>query len=260
MAVERWVLAPLRNRSFYSRAELNQAIFEQVDQLNARAFRGEPTSRAELFAELERPFLRPLPTSRYEFARWRKAKVHIDYHVDGGDKHFYSVPYRYARQKVEVRLTSSTVEVFKDGNRIAGHPREHGRRRYVTDPAHMPESHRAHLEWSPQRLIDWAASTSGSAAELMEQLLASRPHPEHAYRAGMGIMGLARRYGPERFEAACARAVALRAISYSSVKSILAEGLDRLPLNQQQVLPLPPAEHENLRGADYYAEGDGQCS
>ncbi len=116
----------------------------------------------------------------------------------------------------------------------------------------MPESHRAHLEWSPQRLIDWARSTSGSAAELMEALLASRPHPEHAYRAGMGIMGLARRYGPERFEAACARAVASGAISYSSVKSILAEGLDRLPLPRTQVVP-PPPSHDNLRGAGYYA-------
>jgi transposase len=259
MAVERWVLAPLRNRSFYSRAELNEAIAEKVAELNARAFRGEPTSRAELFAELERPFLQPLAVRRYEFARWRKAKVHIDYHVDAGDGHFYSVPYRYARQKVDVRLTSSTVEVFKDGSRIASHPREHGRRRYVTDPAHMPESHRAHLEWSPQRLIDWAASTSGSAAELMEQLLASRPHPEHAYRAGMGIMGLARRYGPERFEAACARAVTSGAISYSSVKSILAEGLDRLPLPTSQEVP-PPPEHDNLRGADYYAEDGEQCS
>ena len=259
MTVQRWVLAPLRNRSFYSRAELNEAIAAQVGKLNARAFRGEPTSRAELFAELERPFLRPLPAGRYELARWRKAKVHLDYHVDTGDGHFYSVPFRYSRHKVELRLTSNTVEVFKDANRIASHPRDHGRRRYVTDPAHMPESHRAHLEWSPQRLIDWAASTSGSAAELMEQLLAGRPHPEHAYRAGMGIMGLARRYGPERFEAACARAVASGAISYSSVKSILAEGLDRLPLPRTQLVPVPPS-HDNLRGAGYYAEEGEQCS
>jgi transposase len=259
MAVERWVLAPLRNRSFYSRAELNEAIAERVAWLNARAFRGEPTSRVELFAELERPFLRPLPAGRYEFARWRPAKVHIDYHVDAGDGHFYSVPYRYSRQKVEVRLTSATVEVFKDGQRIASHARERGRRRYVTDPAHMPESHRAHLEWSPQRLIDWAGSSSGSAGELMEKLLASRPHPEHAYRAGMGIMALARRYGPERFEAACGRAVASGAISYSSVKSILAEGLDRLPLPGTQPVPVPPA-HDNLRGPGYYATEGGQCS
>jgi transposase len=259
MAVERWVLAPLRNRSFYSRAELNEAIAGKVAELNARAFRGEPTSRGELFAELEAPFLRPLPARRYEFARWRQAKVHIDYHLDAGDGHFYSVPYRYARAKVEVRLTSSTIEVFKDGERIASHARERGRRRYVTDPAHMPKSHRAHLEWSPQQMIDWAASTSQSAAELMEKLLASRPHPEHAYRAGMGIMALARRYGPERFEAACARAVASGAISYSSVKSILTEGLDRLPLPEAQPVPEPP-DHHNLRGAGYYFTEEGeQC-
>lgn len=261
LAVERWVLAPLRNRTFHSLVELNAAIRSLVAQLNARVFRGEPTSRRELFDELERAHLRPLPTTRFELAAWRGATVHIDYHVTGGDGHFYSVPYRYVRQKVEVRLTSATVEVFKGGVRIASHAREYGRRRYVTDPAHMPAAHRAHAEWTPERLVSWAGTISASTAALVEALLEARPHPEHAYRATLGIIGLARKYGNDRVGAACARALAAGAVSYTSVKSILAENLDRLPLPEPAPTLLGPPHHDNLRGADYYAgEGAGGCS
>ena len=260
LAVERWVLAPLRNRRFHSLAELNEAMAERTGELNARAFRGEPTSRRELFDELERDHLRALPAGRFELPKWRPATVHIDYHVDAGDGHYYSVPYRYVRQKVDVRVTSATVEVFKGTARIASHPREHGRRRYVTDPAHMPASHRAHLEWTPERLVSWAANISASTAELVEAILASRPHPEHAYRATLGIISLARRYGNDRVGAASARALAVGALSYTSVKSILAENLDRLPLPEPGPAPPPPPEHDNLRGGDYYAGEEDRCS
>lgn len=252
LSVERWVLAPLRNRTFHSLAELNAAMAERVAELNARAFRGEATSRAELFEELERPHLRPLPTTPFELATWRPATVHIDYHLDAGDGHFYSVPYRYVRQRVEVRVSAKTVEVFKGTLRIASHAREYTRRRYVTDPAHMPASHRAHAEWTPERLISWAGNISASTASLVEKVLESRPHPEHAYRATLGIIGLARKYGNDRVDAACARALAAGAVSYTSVKSILAENLDRLALPEPVPTPLPP-EHDNLRGAEYYA-------
>jgi transposase len=151
------------------------------------------------------------------------------------------------------------VEVYKAGRRVASHPREHGRQRYVTDPAHMPASHRAHLEWSPSRLIAWAKGVSPSTAALVEALLASRPHPEHAYRACLGLMSLSRRYGPERLGAACERALASGAISYSSVKSILQENLDRIPLARPGETPAPPS-HENLRGPGYYgAEGEAEA-
>lgn len=260
LAVERWVLAPLRHRTFHSLAELNEAIATQLAELNAREFRGAPTSRDDLFAELEADALRPLPATRFELATWRKATVHIDYHVDAGDGHYYSVPYRYVRAKVEMRITADTVEVLKGGVRIASHPRERGRRRYITDPAHMPASHRAHLEWTPERLVSWAGTVSGSTAELVERILESRPHPEHAYRACLGIMSLARRYGNDRVDAAAARALAAGAISYSSVKSILAENLDRLALPGPFFVP-PPPTHPNLRGADYYAGAEAQgCS
>jgi transposase len=252
LQVERWVLAPLRNRTFFSLAELNRAIRQKVAELNNKAFRGAPTSRRELFEELERPALKPLPAQRYELAEWKKVTVNIDYHVEF-DKHYYSVPYTLVRQKLELRATKETVEVYKGGRRVASHAREYGRRRYITDPAHMPASHRAHLEWTPSRLVDWAATVSPHAAALAQKLLESKPHPEHSYRACLGLMGLARRYGNARLGAACARALASGALSYTSVKSILVEGLDRVPVPVASPAPVPPV-HENLRGGSYYAE------
>ena len=252
---QRWVLAPLRHRRFFSLAELNEAITAEVAKLNGRPFRGAPTSRDELFAEVEAPALRPLPAGRYELAAWKKATVNIDYHV-GFDHRFYSVPFRLVRSKVEVRATRSTVEVFHAGRRVAAHGREWGRRRYVTDPAHMPPSHRAHAEWSPSRLVAWAATAGPAVAAVAEKLLAAKAHPEHAYRSCLGLMSLGRRYGPDRLDAACTRALAAGAVSYSSVKSILAENLDRVPLRPPEQLPAPPT-HENLRGRSYWAEPAG---
>lgn len=251
LAVERWVLAPLRHRRFFSLAELNAAMAAEVARINDRPFRGQPSSRRDLFEDLEREALRPLPTEAFEVAEWRKVTANIDYHVAFEDR-FYSVPYRLARQRLDLRATTSTVEVFQGGKRVASHAREHGRRRFVTDPAHMPAAHRAHLEWTPSRLISWAGTVSPSTAALVEKILASRAHPEHAYRTCLGLMSLARRYGPERMAAACERALAAGATSYSSVKSILAEGLDRQPLRPSPTPP--PPTHEHLRGADYWVE------
>ena len=253
LVCERWVLAPLRNRRFFSLAEVNEAIRTQLELVNRRPFRGEPTSRRELFDELERDAMAPLPKTTYGFAEWKKVTANIDYHVEGPDRRYYSVPYRLVRQRLDLRATASTVEVFRGTERVASHVREYGRRRYVTDPAHMPASHRAHAEWTPSRLVSWARKISPDAGSLTEKLLESRPHPEHAYRSCLGLMSLARRYGNERVAAACTRALACGAISYSSVKSILAEGLDTVPLSSAEELPAPP-RHENLRGARYYAE------
>jgi len=250
---ERWIIARLRHQQFFSLAELNIAIKEQTRQLNARPFRGEPASRAELFAEIEAPALRALPEHRYELASWKKVTANIDYHVEF-DHRFYSVPYRLVRQRLELRATASTIEVFKDGRRLASHPREHGRRRYVTDPDHMPASHRAHLQWTPSRLVRWAGTISPDTASVVEAILIAKPHPEQGYRACLGLMSLARRYGNERMGAACRRALACGAVSYSSVKSILAENLDRLPLPSSSGPTPPPPAHENLRGAAYWHE------
>jgi transposase len=253
LTVERWVLAPLRHRQFFSLYDLNAAMAAEVAKVNAKPFRGEQASRKDLFIALERPALRSMPASRYELAEWKKVTASIDYHVEGPDKKFYSVPYGLVRQRLDLRASATTIELFKGGRRVASHVREHGRRRYVTDPAHMPASHRAHAEWTPSKLIAWGRSVSEETGTFVERLLASRPHPEHAYRACLGLRRLARQFGTDRLSAACARALSISSISYSSVKSILAEGLDRLPLDGVQPAP-PPPTHENLRGAAYWSE------
>jgi transposase len=208
-------------------------------------------SRQSLFESLERPALRPLPATRYEFATWRKARVNIDYHVEAG-RHWYSVPYQLARQQVDVRLSAATVEIFHSSRRVASHLRSFERHRHTTDPAHMPEAHRQHAQWTPSRITEWAGKTGPATAALVGQIIAGRPHPEQGYRAALGIIRLAGRYGSDRAEAACARALALRSHSYRSVESILRTGLDRRPLpDDAPQLPPHPA-HANVRGPGYY--------
>lgn len=250
--VERWVVAPLRNRRFFSLGELNQAIGVKFGEVNGRQFRGQPTSRRQLFEEIERAALQPLPVTRYEFTEIKPATANIDYHVEF-DHHFYSVPYQLVRERVEAWATATTVEIYHRHRRVASHVREYGRRRYITDPEHRPASHRAHLEWTPSRLIKWAGSIAPEAAAVAERIILRWPHPEHGYRACLGLTKLARQYGNERVGAACARALAINSASYASVKSILKENLDRLPLPGVQVaLVPPPPSHQNLRGAEYY--------
>ncbi len=251
LLAERWIIARLRGRKLTSLGEANAAIAACTAEINARPFQKLDGSRQELFEQAGRPALRPLPAMRYEFATWRKARVNIDYHI-AADWHFYSVPFRLARQQVDVRLSAATVEVFHRGQRVASHQRSFKRSAYTTDPAHMPESHRRHAQWTPQRITEWAAKTGPSTAALAQEIVASRPHPEQGYRAVLGIIRLAGSYGPERTEAACARALALRSYSYRSVKSILSAGLDRQPLPGSVPPVSPHPAHGNLRGPGYY--------
>ena len=250
---ERWVLAPLRNHRFFSLAEANAAIAEQLRIVNNRRFRGQDLSRRALFEQLERPALQPLPQTRYEFAVWKSAKVNIDYHVEFGD-HYYSVPHQLVRQPVEVRATTRVVEIFHRGRRVASHVREYGKRRFITIREHMPASHRAHLEWTPSKLITWGASIGPPVAALVETILRTRPHPEHGYRACLGLMRLARRYGNERISAACKRALATGSVSYGGVDAILKNGLDRVPLIVEPSPKIVPIQHANLRGSSYYQQ------
>jgi len=248
--VQRWVLARLRKRRFFSLGELNAAIAELMVGLNAKPFRKMDGSRQSRFAELDRPALRPLPQARYEFALWKTARVNIDYHVEV-EHHFYSVPHRLVHEKVDVRLTSTTVEVLHKGQRVASHLRSSVRGGYTTLPEHMPESHRRYAEWTPSRIASWAAHSGPQTAALVEGVMASRPHPEQGFRSCLGIMRLGRRYGEGRLEAACARALSIRALSYRSVESILKSGLDGQPL--PATAPAPAViKHENVRGPAYY--------
>lgn len=250
LVAERWLLAPLRNHTFFSLAELNREIACLLDSLNDRPFQKLHGTRRSLFESLERPALKPLPTTRYEYAEWRKARVNIDYHI-AVENHFYSVPYRLIRKQVEVRLTASTVEAFHDGHRVAAHARSWRKGGFTTDPAHRPKAHQEHLEWTPSRMIRWAEKTGPHTAATVTRIIEERPHPEQGYRPCLGILRLGERYTPERLEAACHRALAIQGVSYRSIKSILEHGLDRVALEEQAALELPQ-NHDNLRGPDYY--------
>ncbi len=250
--VERWVMAPLRNRTFFSMGELKQAFREQLDWYNNRPFQKLEGSRRSLFEALDKPALKPLPDSPYAFAEWKQAKVHIDYHVEV-DTHRYSVPYQHVGTKVDVRLADATVEIFLNNKRIASHRRNPKKGGFTTIKEHMPKSHQAHLAWPPERLVRWAAKNGPETKTLVERILASGSHPQEGYRPCLGIMRLGKHFGPERLEAACRRALAINSVCYKSVESILKNNLDQQPLPETQ--PAQPAiEHPNVRGAEYYQQ------
>jgi transposase len=251
LVVERWILARLRHATFFSLDELNQAIAKLLQDLNQRPFKKLPGSRQQWFDELERPALQPLPAERYVFARWKKARVNIDYHIDI-ERHYYSVPYQLARQEVEARIAAHTVEVFYRGQRVAAHRRSHQPGRHSTVAEHMPKAHREYAEWSPQRLQHWAAQSGPQTRELIGRILDSRRHPPQAFRSCLGILRLGKSYGNARLEAACRRALAIGGLSYKSVESILKRQLDQQPLPTTNTPTEPLPEHANIRGARYY--------
>jgi transposase len=248
--VERWILARLRKQTFFSLIELNLTIKDLLLQLNRKPFKKLPGSRASQFAALDQPALRPLPPQPYDFAEWKKARVHLDYHVEV-DGHYYSVPHTLIRRQLDVRLTATTVECLLNGQRVAVHPRSDRKGGHSTITEHMPKAHRAHLEWTPGRFLNWALEIGPYTRDLVRYLLTNRPHPEMGFRSCLGLLSLAKRFGQARLEAACQRALALGAPTRRSVLSILEKGLD------QQPLPEPIAEtqlpdHENIRGPAYY--------
>ena len=247
--VERWIVAALRHRKFFSLSELNQAIRELVEKLNQRPFRKRTGSRATLFAELDCPALAPLPTERFQLHHWTQARVNIDYHVQF-DRHFYSVPYTLTGELVEIRSTATTIEIFHRGQRVASHLRSHQPYQATTTPEHRPKSHQQHLAWPPSRLLNWARTVGPATAQLFAEILNRKPHPEMGYRSCLGILRLGQRYATERLEAAARRAVSTGACSYRSVKSILECSLDRQALETPP--SSPPLAHENLRGAAYF--------
>jgi len=250
LVVERWILAVLRHRSFFSLAELNSAIRELLEKLNNRSFKKLPGSRRTHFENLDKPALQPLPAEPYVYAEWKKARVHIDYHV-AVDKHYYSVPYVLIKKQLDVRMTQNIIECFYRSNRVASHRRSFQQGRHTTLPAHMPEAHRQAGHWSPQRLANWAAKTGPATEKLIVTVLASRKHPQQAYRSCLGILRLGKTYSDARLEAACRRALILGSHSYKSIESILKHRLDEKPLGEQLELELPE-HHDNIRGPSYY--------
>jgi transposase len=245
LIVERWILARLRNRTFFSLGELNAAIAELLEQLNTRPFKKLEGCRRSRFIELEQSTLRPLPVRRYEYGEWRRAKVHPDYHVEV-KRAYYSVPYRLIGQRVDVRLTASSVEIFHQGALVAAHPRAANRGRRSTHDSHRPAGHAAVLEQSLTRVLERAALVGPATAEVLRRQTVHRRHPEETLRSAQGILRLSLDFTPERLERACERALALQSYSYRAVRTLIET-------------PAPPAAspaldlaHDNLRGPEYF--------
>ena len=258
LIVERWILAALRHRTFFSLAELNGAIRELLTRLNHRKFKKLDTTRARLFEEVDRPALKPLPTTPFEFAERKKATVHPDYHVEV-DHHYYSVPYRYQGEKVEARFSEKTVEILFDGKGIATHIRSYVPGKHTTREEHRPEKHRD-LKWTSSYMVDKGREIGPATAGVLKQIMEQRKHPELGYRACLGVLRFGKRYSNERLEAACRRAIAMNASSYRSIKSILENSLDREPLESVEIPAAHSEVHSNVRGSAYYHRKEGEVA
>jgi transposase len=254
LVAQRWILAALRHRKFYHLNELNAAIGELLVKLNDRVMRHVKQSRRQLFERLDRPALKALPSRPYEYADWGQVRVNIDYHVSV-DEHFYSAPYKLIHETLWYRASHRTVELFHQGKRIASHVRSFQKYGYTTDPAHRPASHRAHLEWTPSRLIRWGQSIGANTSTVIEYVIRTRPHPEQGYRSALGILRLAEKFSPTRLEQACEKALAIQSPGYRTVKTLLEQRMEAAPLpagdarTEDTVAQLGAA---NVRGRGYY--------
>lgn len=260
--VERWILAALRKHQFFSLAALNTAIAALLVQLNTKPFKKLPGCRLSAYEAIDKPALKPLPATRYEFATWKKVRVNIDYHIEF-EGHFYSVPHTLVGKQIDLRVTNAVIECLANSQRVASHVKSPRRGEKTTVVEHMPKSHRAHLEWTPGKLLTWGESMGPSTCQVVQYQLTAKPHPEMGYRACLGLLSLARKYGNDRLEAACRRAVVIDALTRNSVQSILKAGLDRqLPPERADANPIDNATHAatdplvaahaNVRGSAYY--------
>lgn len=260
LVAQRWILARLRNRTFYSLAELNVAIAECVTLLNDRIMRGMGKTRRQLWQELDRPALKPLPAARYEFAAWSKAKLSINYHVRIDD-HFYSAPYTLIQKELWCRSSAETIEIFHQGIRVASHRRAFVKFKYTTDPAHMPEAHRAVAEWTPERITRWASTIGPKAAQAVDEIMNAKDHPQQGFNAALGVIRLSDKFTPERLERACSRALEIESVTYKTIKTMLENRMESAehpnkaepprsvePRSEQLALEL----EQNVRGKGYY--------
>jgi transposase len=243
LIASRWILAALRNRTFFSLNEANEAIWELLEKMNSKKFQKMDGSRESIFNEIEKKELKPLPNTRFIISEWKKTKANIDYHVDI-EKTYYSVPFQLRGKVFDARYTSQTVELFLDGKRITSHKRLHKKGTHSTHSEHMPKSHTLNLDWPPSRIISWARSIGACTALMVTRIMEQREHPEQGYKACLGIISLEKKYSKERLENACKRSLKFGGISYKSVSLILKKELDL-----QEILPLEDSseiKHENI--------------
>ena len=242
--VERWIMAPLRHRTFFSLGELNAALRIELERYNDRPLSREDGSRRSRFLELDQPALGPLPAQRYQYATWKKAKVHLDYHVEV-ERRYYSVPYKLIGKTVDLRITAHMIEVYYRGQPVAAHARG-AARKFVTDPAHRPDRHRAVIELSHERLLERAEAIGPATAAVLREQVHQRKHPDEALRASLGILRLAHDFSGVALEHACVRALELRAFSYKAVRSLITAPV------AASTDPGPIPAHDNVRGARYF--------
>lgn len=248
---QRRILAVIRNKDFFSLSELNQGILDALVKLNKREMQIIKKSREQLFNEIEKPALKKLPSNRFILYKFKKAKVHIDYHIEL-EGNYYSVPYKYLHKYVEVKYTDLTIQIYYQSKRLATHYRSYKRGEFVTDDSHRPPSHAKYLEWTPARIKHWGKSMGLNTEALMKEIMATRKHAEQGYRSCLGILRLSKKYTPERLDNACKRALSIGAINYRSIKSILEKGLDKEEIIEPEKSKI--IQHENIRGCGYYKE------
>jgi transposase len=251
---ERWILAKLRDIKFYSLSSLNDAIKKLLQELNQKPFQKLPGSRQQLFNDHEKSQLMPLPSLPYEYSVIKRKKVRLDYHLEL-DGHYYSVPYQMANKTVEYHLSNNLIRIFYDGILIASHPRSNNKGHSSTQVEHMPSSHRAQVQWTPNRFLCWGQAIGEYATKVAKYHIDTQHNPECCYRINLGLMNLVKRYSATRFELACRYAVSINGMSFKSIKSILANRLENTiyasndgPYEENKMI------HHNIRGSKYYLQ------
>jgi len=248
--VQRWILARLRHRQFFSLAELNQAIFELLEYFNNRIIKRYGKSRLELYLELDKPVLKPLPTQRYIFREFKFCKVNIDYHVQV-EGCFYSVPYQLAGLRVSAIYTINNVEIFHNNKRVAVHVRLYKKGSFSTKEEHMASSHRIYAKWSPSRLIKWGETFGIYTGELIVEILRSKPHPEMGFRSCMAILSTAKKHNDSQaIELTSKKMLELKCYKVKHFKKILTNKTYNDDHDASSALY--PGMHENIRGHIYY--------
>jgi transposase len=250
--VSRWIIAALRNRTFYSLEELNAAIAELLKKINGRKMRHIGKSRQELYEDIDKSALKPLPVRPYEFGEWKELTVNIDHHVEFDDA-YYSAPHKLVQTKVWVRATNSVVELYQNFQRIFAHRRTYIKGKYVTEPSHRPVAHQEHAKWTPERIVGWAASKGDIVGEFVKRLIERKVHPEQNYRSALGVIRLSDKYGTERMQLACQKAIRIESISYQTINNMLKNGMEKIPPTDAELQLNLFSNHENVRGETYYS-------
>lgn len=253
-----WIYAPLRNQTFYSLAELNEAIAIQLEKYNTKLIQRLKISRRQLYEEVEKKCLKGLPLMKYEFKNYARPKVQFNYHIHlSDDKHYYSAPFIHRGKYAKIIYTTEVVEIYVDNLRVAIHKRDRTPHKYTTVPEHMPPNHQFYNSWSEEKFLDWAEKIGVYVCNMIKGVLEKCGHPEQGYRVCLGILSLSKKYGNERLNNACRRSIEFKCYSYKKVLNILEGGHDKIQelslFENNAVIP----NHENIRGSDYYEKISG---